>query len=175
MGLCPRGGRGAGCGALRSRRWRPSPGSRTARPPGSTAGSVSRRVATRGPRLFPLCRGPGGARGCHLPPEAQCGVRSACGPAPGAQCRAPPPTLESFLAPRGRPERELETDFAGAGFGAGWRWCESETSRARSRCVRRGQAKATPTRNLESGRVSADFRSGFLGLRVWLCSYWWFG
>lgn len=159
MGLGPRGERGAGCGAPRSRRWRPSPCSPTAGPagsharglPGSPRGSVSGRVATRGPRPFPLCRGPGGARGCHPPPK----LGAASARLPGDS-----PDPGKFPCTERRDREGARNGFCRSRVWGGPDMVGVASQPRSVRCVRKGQAKATLTRNLESGWVSADFRFG---------------
>lgn len=180
-GLGARGERGAGCGALSSRRWRPSAGGAPAgvrgagrEPPSGVSPGL--RLSARsdpGPSALPSLPGTRGRP--RLPPAPELGAPSARLLARRrARSRAARPSQESGLAPRRGPQGELDR-FAGAGSGAGWRRRALGARRARSGRARKGPAKATRTGSRESGRGSAHFRFASLGLCVWLRFYWWFG
>lgn len=104
------------------------------------------RAAFRG---LPGARSPGALRPGALGPSLSAGDPGAPAAAtrPRSSARRPlgfratPPTLESFLAPRGGTEKELETDFAGAGFGAGRTWWVLQASRARSGVLGKGRQR----------------------------------
>lgn len=114
-----------------------------ARPPGPRGHT---RAAFRG---LPGARSPGALRPGALGPSLSAGDPGAPAAAtrPRSSVRRPlgsratPPTLESFLAPRGGTEKELETDFAGAGFGAGRTWWVLQASRARSGVLGKGRQR----------------------------------
>lgn len=124
-GLGARGERGAGCGALSSRRWRPSAGGAPAgvrgagrEPPSGVSPGL--RLSARsdpGPSALPSLPGTRGRP--RLPPAPELGAPSARLLARRrARSRAARPSQESGLAPRRGPQGELDR-FAGAGSGRG--------------------------------------------------------